>query len=380
MSEPSEPGGWPPLIVRRADCREQPWANGQGTTAEVLRGSAPPAPGRPGAPTAEDGPAAPGADAADGPGWDWRVSIATVDSPSPFSPLPGIDRTLVCLGPAHLTLRIDGKAWELAPTETIRFRGEDTVESLLVTEPTLDFNVMVRRAAAQAEVRLERLSAPLPLAAEPGEAVLATVLEGDCALLPAAQVPAELRAALAHAPAGHEPPGLNDIAPAAHALAEGHPVRAGEAALDRVAELRAEHRARHTAQEARKRLATALAGSAARALGRLDTVALGTAALGAVADGTDGGTASGGPAGGGPAGERADAPVVIVPTGAAQTHPDQTGPGQPGPEQAAAEQPNRAYPHTSPREVPQARHTAPVVNHPQSAQPLVAVVTIRFPA
>ncbi|MEY3358218.1 MAG: hypothetical protein RIR87_1277 [Actinomycetota bacterium] len=71
-----------------------PWANGRGTSYEVSRGG--------------------------GEVWDWRVAIAPVVEPGPFSTLAGVDRHLVVLDEAPLALTIDGTTWLARRGEVVR--------------------------------------------------------------------------------------------------------------------------------------------------------------------------------------------------------------------------------------------------------------------
>lgn len=61
-------------VVVAADCAQQPWANGGGTTRDLALEPRPP-----------------GA-SADGPAFEWRLSLADIDRDGTFSRLPGIDR------------------------------------------------------------------------------------------------------------------------------------------------------------------------------------------------------------------------------------------------------------------------------------------------
>ncbi|MET0307631.1 MAG: HutD family protein [Sphingomonas sp.] len=77
--------------------------------------------------------------------FDWRVSVARIDSDGPFSSFPGIDRTLVLLsgGPVVLT----APDWEQALSEgspPIVFDGADAVVARISAQST-DLNVMSRR-------------------------------------------------------------------------------------------------------------------------------------------------------------------------------------------------------------------------------------------
>ena len=111
-----------------------PWKNGGGTTFEVALH--PP-----------------------GAGWDgfaWRVSIAQIERDGPFSALAGIDRKLVVLAGGMTLTGVRTEALEVRPYDCVAFAGEASVASRLLDGPTQDFNVMTRRGAARADVRVVR--------------------------------------------------------------------------------------------------------------------------------------------------------------------------------------------------------------------------------
>ena len=94
-----------------------------------------------------------------GSGFDdfvWRVSIADVRGSGDFSLFPEVDRTIVLLSGAGMVLeRSDGVSHALTRVfEPYRFRGEDSIDARLVGGASVDFNVMVRRGRARAEVRI----------------------------------------------------------------------------------------------------------------------------------------------------------------------------------------------------------------------------------
>lgn len=104
-------------IVRYAEAAEFPWSNGLGVTREIARSS----------------------ESSDSAPFVWRISIARVDGDAPFSPLPGIDRSLMALGPDGVTLVVgDGDPQQLALHEVLHFRGEDEVRPIGVTTPNYD--------------------------------------------------------------------------------------------------------------------------------------------------------------------------------------------------------------------------------------------------
>lgn len=99
-----------------------PWANGRGTSYEVARSGGEP--------------------------WNWRVAIAPVVEPGPFSSLPGIDRQLVVMDDAALAITIDGVARFATRGEVVGFAGESIVVAQVPDGPTRDCGLMVRRGVA----------------------------------------------------------------------------------------------------------------------------------------------------------------------------------------------------------------------------------------
>ena len=112
-------------VIQREAYRRMPWKNGQGLTEEVMAF-----------------PEGAGVD-----GFDWRLSIAHVDADGPFSPFPGIDRTIALLEGEGLALDLpDGRTVTLSPGgEPFPFPGEWTVSSRNLGGPTVDLNIMTRR-------------------------------------------------------------------------------------------------------------------------------------------------------------------------------------------------------------------------------------------
>jgi environmental stress-induced protein Ves len=126
-------------LIRGAELVAAPWKNGGGVTREVAV-----FPERAGM---ND--------------FVWRVSIADVAQAGPFSRFEGIDRTLVLLSGAGMVLDETGahavKSHPLTRALDIaRFDGEARIDARLVDGATRDFNLMVRRDAAQGELDVWR--------------------------------------------------------------------------------------------------------------------------------------------------------------------------------------------------------------------------------
>lgn len=129
-------------LIRAAELRAVPWKNGGGVTREVA--CEPP-----------------------GAGYDtflWRISVADVERPGPFSRFRGIDRSIVLLrGGPMLLGGGNGGAHELHAWEPWHFAGEDAVDAQLPGGPTRDFNVMQRRAAIVSRTAVRQASQTLVL-------------------------------------------------------------------------------------------------------------------------------------------------------------------------------------------------------------------------
>jgi environmental stress-induced protein Ves len=128
-----------------------PWANGRGTSYEVVRGGGDP--------------------------WSWRVAIAPVVEDGPFSSLPGVDRWLAVMDDAPIVLVIDGTECGAHRGEVVAFAGEAQVTARLPGGPTRDCGLMVRRGAAAGSMQVTgpgRVRGTVLVALEP-----ASVRAGD---------------------------------------------------------------------------------------------------------------------------------------------------------------------------------------------------------
>lgn len=125
-----------------------PWKNGGGTTTEIVVS-----------------PAGAGLDA-----FDWRVSMARVESGGPFSLFPGIDRTLAIVEGGGIKLTIGGAipVGLDAGSQPLAFAADIQTHAILTGGPVTDLNVMTRRGKARHSMKRLTFSAPLevPLADE----------------------------------------------------------------------------------------------------------------------------------------------------------------------------------------------------------------------
>lgn len=130
-------------VLRHVDYRRMRWKNGGGWTTEL-------------AAFPESG-----ADAA--APFDWRVSIAEIESDGAFSPFPGCDRHIALLEGVGMELRFD-QAETLRLDQRLRFvpfAGEAPVFGKLLAGPVRDFNVMTRRERCRAEILVRPLVGPM---------------------------------------------------------------------------------------------------------------------------------------------------------------------------------------------------------------------------
>ena len=110
-----------------------PWANGKGTTIEMLR--------------------------LDGPdGLLLRISRASVVENGPFSRFPGVERNLTVITGPGFSLRGAGLGRDLrcGLFEPVAFPGDVDIEAVGVTAPSDDLNVMTARALPRPEVVVVR--------------------------------------------------------------------------------------------------------------------------------------------------------------------------------------------------------------------------------
>ncbi|HST27466.1 MAG TPA: HutD family protein [Rudaea sp.] len=129
-------------VLRNTNYRRMRWKNGGGWTTELAM-----------FPQS-------GADAA---AFDWRVSIAEIESDGAFSPFPGCDRHIALLEGVGMELRYDA-AETLRLDQRLRFvpfAGEAPVFGKLLAGPVRDFNVMTRRERCRAEILVRPLVGPM---------------------------------------------------------------------------------------------------------------------------------------------------------------------------------------------------------------------------
>jgi len=129
------------LVLTLADACRVPWKNGRGFTDELALW-----------------PPEASFERAD---YDWRISIAAVDRPGPFSPFPGCERILTVTEGEGLLLAHGEHAPRtcVRRLEPHRFSGDWPTTAELLGGPVRDFNVIARRERTRAEVEVLALGA-----------------------------------------------------------------------------------------------------------------------------------------------------------------------------------------------------------------------------
>jgi uncharacterized protein len=148
-------------IIRQSQFKASPWKNGGGITHEALR-------------VPERG------------AFRWRVSIAHVDVPGPFSDFAGYTRTMVLLRGSGVALKLsDGTRRTLrAPGDIARFDGALGVDCELLNGPCVDLNLMTSNAIGLGSPRVERLRGSLAYAAGRDESLVVFPIDAPLQIHP----------------------------------------------------------------------------------------------------------------------------------------------------------------------------------------------------
>jgi len=149
-------------ILRIADYRRMRWKNGGGWTTEL----------------------AVSASAGDGGDFDWRISIAEIESDGAFSAFPGYDRSIALLEGPGMELQFDADEPVRLDQRLrfVRFAGEAKAFGRLLGGAVRDFNVIVRRDALRAEVLHRPLVGPMVFLPEAATTWFVYLVGGQAAL------------------------------------------------------------------------------------------------------------------------------------------------------------------------------------------------------
>jgi environmental stress-induced protein Ves len=147
-------------VLRNQDYRRMRWKNGGGWTTELA------------------------AHPADADAFDWRISIADIESDGAFSTFAGCDRYIAMLEGIGMQLEFDA-----APAERLdqrlrflKFSGDWQTRGRLISGPVRDFNVIVRRDAIAADVLFRPLVGPMVFLPESGTTWFVYLVGGQARL------------------------------------------------------------------------------------------------------------------------------------------------------------------------------------------------------
>lgn len=143
-------------LLRWAQQRPSPWKNGGGVTREIAVW--PP----------------------DTTDFDWRVSIADVETDGPFSSYPGIDRVITLLEGPSMRLTSGGRTKDLTPLEPFDFPGEAEIYCALPGGPTRDLNLMLRRTRVRGAIGIHDGRSPVDFPPGPGHRLVVALEDDVC--------------------------------------------------------------------------------------------------------------------------------------------------------------------------------------------------------
>ena len=149
-------------VLRAADYRRMRWKNGGGWTTELAASASKP----------------------DGGDFDWRISIAEIESDGAFSTFPGCDRFIALLEGPGMELQFDADEPVRLDQRLrfVRFAGEAKTFGRLLGGAVRDFNVIVRRDAVRAEVLHRPLVGPMVFLPEAATTWFVYLVGGQAAL------------------------------------------------------------------------------------------------------------------------------------------------------------------------------------------------------
>lgn len=153
-----------PNIITWNELSAQPWRNGGGVTRQILSRR-----------RSVTGDWIPAAD-----DWDWRLSIADVDTAGAFSSFPGMTRILTVIEGTSLTLTVDGAVEQLDRHQPFEFNGEAATSAELTHGPIRDLNLIARTSIVGCRVKVLQLTAGVPHSVPKGQ--YCVILEGSACL------------------------------------------------------------------------------------------------------------------------------------------------------------------------------------------------------
>ena len=151
----------PGAVIAYSGISPAPWRNGGGVTRQIASGKL---------------GVAGSLESVPGDDWDWRLSIADVESEGPFSSFAGMTRILTILEGEGLAITIDGVGRRLGRYTPLRFDGGATTSAMLPAGPIRDFNLITRTGTVNGQVDLVELSPEHPRKLAAGQ--LGVLLQG----------------------------------------------------------------------------------------------------------------------------------------------------------------------------------------------------------
>ena len=151
-------------ILHPSDYRRVRWKNNGGWTTQLASRAA----------TTND----------DGMAFDWRISIAEIESDGAFSVFHGCDRHIALLDGVGMLLSFD-QAADVQLRDRLRFvqfDGEWQTHGHLLSGPVRDFNVISRREAVRTQVLHRPLVGPMVFLPEAGVTWFVYVASGSAQL------------------------------------------------------------------------------------------------------------------------------------------------------------------------------------------------------
>ena len=144
-------------IVRQSTLVPTPWKNGGGTTREAIRVPA------------------------TGAGFRWRVSLAQIDVPGPFSDFGGYHRKMVLLRGSGVSLTPAGGVPIVlrVPGDLAEFDGAVAMQCDLLNGPCTDLNLMVSTSIQSVRVWVQPLTQLQTLDGSAAETTLLLPISGS---------------------------------------------------------------------------------------------------------------------------------------------------------------------------------------------------------
>ncbi len=137
----------PGTVIAYSALHAERWRNGGGLTRQIVSGKL----GAAGEPLATGGD-----------DWDWRLSIADVESEGNFSMFHGMTRILTVIGGERLAITIDGTTRQLERHRPLRFDGGAATSATLPAGPIRDLNLIARTSKVSGRVAIVELSGNRP--------------------------------------------------------------------------------------------------------------------------------------------------------------------------------------------------------------------------